>query len=140
VRVRVVLLVVQIAALWYGTRSMGMIGAVGIVVSMTLAERIIVVWKTAAILGMKLRDLRLFAEIPKIGLLAAACGVPTYLLRQTLLSQPPLVILIVCGAVFGTLLAGGFWKFGILEDDERQIVQRHARQAMLRFMPAAPRP
>jgi hypothetical protein len=134
VRVRAVIIGAQIITLWFAIHRLGPIGAIVTLVGMSILERSIVARRTAQILGMRRADLRLFAGILKIGLLAAGCAVLTYLLRNLIGGAHPFAVLALCGPAFGLLFVAGLFLFGLLEAEERELIHRQ----VARFRHAGP--
>jgi len=124
VRVRIAILCLQVAALWFATRAIGMKGAILVVVLSAFLERAIVVQRLAGVLGMRLKDVRLFAGIGKIALVSAVCAAATYLARAALAGVKPFVVLAVCGTTFALLFAGLVLLLRLLEPDEEALIRR----------------
>jgi O-antigen/teichoic acid export membrane protein len=124
VRVRLLLLCAQVALLWYAVPRLGMLAAIGALVAVSIAERAIVGWRTASVVGMRLADLPLFAGILKTGLAAAAAAVAAYAVRRGLTGAPPLTVLVSCGAAFGAVFAALVFRLKILEADEKEFLAR----------------
>jgi len=124
IRVRLVLVAIQLGILWFGTRAIGMTGAVLVLVLVGLVERLVVAWRVANILNVRPADLRLLGGIGKIGLASAAAGAAAWILRNLLASAPPLVVLAVCGTLFALVFAGLVAGCGVLEPEERDLVRR----------------
>ncbi len=124
VRIRIVLVVIQMAILALATRAIGMRGAVLVLVLVSVAERVLLGVRVASILNARLADLRLFAGIAKIGLAAALSGAITWLLRHALAAAPAFLSLAVCGSVFALLFFGLMAGLGFFEPEEREMVRR----------------
>lgn len=124
VKVRIALLCLQLATLWLFIERIGMTGAIAVMVSIGILERVLLAWRTATLLGMRLRDVRLFHGIAALALTAGLCAIATYGVRHTLTGAKPIVILIICSAFFGALFAALTLVLRLLEPDEVELVRR----------------
>ena len=123
-RARVVLLALLVAALWYGTSRFGMIGAIATAIGVSLIERIVSLVKAGQILQIKRGDIRLFNDVGKVAVSAAAAGVITALVRASISGASPLVILVVCGVAFSIVYCAGIMSSDVLTSDERETISR----------------
>ncbi len=124
VRVRIAILCLQVVALWFATRAIGMKGAILVVVLSAVLERAIVVRRLAGVLGMRLKDVRLFKGIGKIALVSAGCAGATLVVRAALSGVKPFVVLAVCGTSFALLFIGLALLLRLLEPDEEELIRR----------------
>ncbi len=124
VRVRIVLVVIQMTILALATREIGMTGAVAVLVLVSVAERILLGVRVAAILNARFADLRLLSGIAQIGLVAGLSAAATWLLRHALAGVPAFVLLAICGSVFALLFLGLMAGLGFFEPEERDLVRR----------------
>jgi len=124
IRLRVVLCVLLIAALWFGTTRFGLMGAISAVVLVSVIERIVMAVLFGRILGVSRKDLVLLKDVGKLALAAAASGLITEGVRFLLRDAKPLVILIVCGIVFSVIYLGGILLAGVVTPEENDLVRR----------------
>ncbi|HVX65768.1 MAG TPA: oligosaccharide flippase family protein [Bryobacteraceae bacterium] len=123
VQVRIALVALQCIVLWLAVRSIGLTGAVSVVVIVAALERLIVTLRVASILHVRLADLRLFGGIVRIGLVSAAAGLAAWLLRAALGGTPPVLLLALCSAVFALVFLGLMVAFGLFEPEERELLR-----------------
>lgn len=127
-RMRAVLLGGLFAALWFGTRRVGLVGVISLVVLTNLLERIVVAARCAKALGMTRAEVPLFKDVGKLACAAACAGAATALVRAFVAATlPPFFVLAVCGVVFTIVYLAGVWLFGIVSADEREIAGRALR-------------
>ena len=124
IRLRVVLCVLLIAALWFGTTRFGLMGAISAVVLVSVIERIVMAVLFGRILGVSRKDLVLLKDVGKLAFAAAASGLITEGVRFLLRDAKPLVILIVCGIVFSVIYLGGILLAGVVTPEENDLVRR----------------
>jgi O-antigen/teichoic acid export membrane protein len=124
IRLRVVLCVLLIAGLWFGTTRFGMVGAISAVVLVGVIERIVMAVRFGRVLGVSRKDLVLLKDIGKLAIAAAAAGLVAEGVRFLLRDAKPLVILIVCGMVFSLVYLCAVLLAGILTPEEKDLVQR----------------
>lgn len=129
VRVRFALLMVLVAALQLGVDRFGMPGAVGMVLAVTIAERVIISWKSTRILGMNSAHLRLFRGTLTSGIAAALAVVPAYALRVALAGSLPVVVLLACGTLYVLAYVGTLFALRFVEPEERQMLRSLAGKA-----------
>jgi O-antigen/teichoic acid export membrane protein len=123
VRVRAVLLAILVALLFAISTRFGMAGAIGAVLAVTAVERTLICWKSARILEMKPADWRQFSGTLTTGISAAAAAAPALLVRHFVVAHyPPLVTLLLCGAVYVAAYAGVLVAFGFIEADEKAMI------------------
>jgi O-antigen/teichoic acid export membrane protein len=119
-RVRAVLLGGLFVALWFGTRRVGLIGVISLVVLTNLLERIVVAVRCGKALGMTWGQLALFRDVGKLACAAACAALATALVRAFVVeAMPPFFVLAICGVVFACVYLAGVWLFGILSPEER---------------------
>lgn len=127
-RVRAVLLGALFVALWFGTRRVGLVGVISLVVLTNLLERIVVAFRCGKALGMRWSELALFKDVGKLACAAACAGVAAAVVRALVLAtMPPFFVLAICGVVFAIVYLAGVWLFGIMSTDEREGASRALR-------------
>jgi O-antigen/teichoic acid export membrane protein len=77
-KLRLVLIPLMIAALWFGINYLDLRGIIAIVVVTTIAERLITMVRAAQVLKVKKEDSYLLRNIGKTAVAAAAAGAVTY--------------------------------------------------------------
>ena len=123
-RLRIVTLLLLAAGLWWGTARYGMLGAVTVVVGITLLEYAIVVHRVARILRPSFADLPLLFDVGKLAAAAAIAGLCAAILRAVLPSFPPWLLLAVTAPVFAVVYLGGVFLMGVPDEDERSAIRR----------------
>lgn len=123
-RLRLVLYPLSAVALWLATGRFGLIGAISVVVGVSLLERAIIFVRLGRLLGVTRADVPLLAGTAKIALAAAAAGAATALVRLAVAGDRPFTILAVCGVVFAVVYAGAIVALGVLTREERAIIAR----------------
>ena len=124
-KVRSVSVVVLFIALWFGTRYFGIVGAISIMVSVTLIDRLIETRKAWRIIGVTWRDIVLLKDVGKIALAAVAAGVVAAGAHSLVPGLKPFFVLLVCGLVFAPTYIACMWLFGVVTLDERNFILRH---------------
>ncbi len=135
--VRVLLLALLGVALWYGTKPFGMVGAVSIVILVSVIERIIVSVRVGCLLGLTRRDFVLLMDVVKLLIAVALASCVTVLTRRLVSGLSPLFVLTVCGTVFSVCYALALLLLGVLTSQERTIIRQ--RIGMLRRSLFGPR-
>ena len=124
IRLRVVLGILLVAGLYFGTSLFGAGGAITAVVLISAAERIVTAIRFGRILGVSRKDIVLLRDIGKLAIASAVSGVVAEGVRLLLRGSKPLVILMVCGFVFGAIYLGAVLLAGVPTREEKDIVQR----------------
>ncbi|MEO8435275.1 MAG: oligosaccharide flippase family protein [Pyrinomonadaceae bacterium] len=124
-KVRAVTVVVLFVALWFTTGYFGMVGAISIMVTVTLIDRLIETGKAWRIIGVTPRDIVLLKDVGKIGLAALLAGVAAAGARSLVLGLKPFFVLLLCGVVFAPIYIACTWLFGVVTLDERDFLLRH---------------
>jgi hypothetical protein len=120
---RIVLLGVLLAGLTWGIRELGMIGAVSVVIALSLIERFVIATKVARVLEFKRQDLRMLRDLIPIAVAAATAALPALALRWLLVGRPAAVTVLSCGALFGLTYIALVYRFRILDAEERAMVR-----------------
>jgi O-antigen/teichoic acid export membrane protein len=123
-KLRIVVLAVTVVALALGTKTLGMLGVVTLVVVLQYVAAIISAWKLAQVMGVTRHELRLFAGVGRTAVAAVLAGVPCLLIRLTLSGTSPLMVLAICIAVYVGAYAALVVALGALSLDERATVTR----------------
>jgi O-antigen/teichoic acid export membrane protein len=127
-RLRAVLFVAMLAALWFGTPRLGLVGVITLVVCFNFVERVVTLAKAARIVGVRARDLVLLKDVGKLAAAATIAGASAWLVRALLSGQRPFVILVACGSVFTCVYVLAILALRIVTPDERaSLTSRLAR-------------
>ncbi len=135
VRVRIFLVCLQFLILLFATRTIGMTGAILVVVAVGALERVVLGWRCASILHARLADLRLLAGIAKVGMAAVGAGALAYVLRVLMSGYRPLPVLAACGGLFAAAFVAITLAFRLLDPDEEAMVRNQllrVRQVLVR--------
>lgn len=122
-RVRVVLLLAFVFAVWFGVNSYGLVGAITAAVCVNAVERFVVAHKMARVLGVGRGDWALLKDLLKIGAAAAVASVAAFAARALLEDGRPFVVLTVCGALFSVAYLAAIFLTGLLTLDERRQIR-----------------
>lgn len=122
IRVRIVLVLVVILFLWFGTSHFGLVGAVGAVVAVNLAERIVMGIRFGRVMGVTRHDASLLEGVARIALAAAGAALVASFIRAQMLGARSLAILLVCGVVFTVIYAAGILLLKIPSREEKRAV------------------
>lgn len=132
-RARAVLLAGLFAALWFGTRRVGLVGVISLVVLTNLLERVVVAVRCGKALGMTWGQFALFKDVGKLACAAVVAAVLTALVRALVVGAlPPFFVLALCGMVFVAAYLACVWLFKILSPDERDGALRALRTVQRR--------
>jgi O-antigen/teichoic acid export membrane protein len=123
-KLRVVFFVLLLAALWWSIPRFGMIGAISSVVILGVADRAIQTWIFGRALHFGRRHLPQLADTAKLALSAAAAALLTLGVRLLMAGSRPILVLLVCGAVFTPAYVLAVKLFGVVEPDEMQFLLR----------------
>jgi hypothetical protein len=118
----------MLAALWFGTPRLGLVGVITLVVCFNFVERVIALAKAARIVGVRARDLVLLKDVGKLAGAATIAGVSAWIVRALLAGQRPFVVLVACGSIFTCVYALAILALRIVTPDERaSLTSRLAR-------------
>lgn len=133
-KVRALTIVVLFVALWFGTRYFGIVGAISIMVSVTLIDRVIEIGKAWRIIGVTRRDIVLLKDVGKIALAALTAGVASAGVHSLVLGLKPFFVLLICGAVFAPIYLACTSLFGVVTLDERNFILSHLATVQRRML------
>ncbi len=131
IRVRAVLVIAVMILLWFGTAHFGLTGAIGAVVIVNLAERIVMGIRFCRVMGVSRHDILLVKDLSKLAVAAAGAALVTAVIRANMLRARPLLVLLVCGAAFMAIYLPGIFLLKIPSHDEKRIVV----DRLLRILP-----
>ena len=124
-RLRALLLVVMLCALWFGTARLGLVGVITLVVFINFVERIITLGKAARIVGVRAQDIGLLKDVGKLACAAAVAALITWVVRAFVVNLPPFFVLAICGSVFACVYAAAVWLLKVVTLDEREALTRN---------------
>ena len=149
---RIFILVVLVAAFYFGIHYFGLSGMIGIVVVVSVIEKLIAETVIVRKLGAGRKDLPLLKNVGKAAIASAIAGIGTYLvysnardyifhygerLASALFAAPKLSVtdfigggltLFVSGVVFAAIYLAGAFYFNIIEDGEKELIMSVARR------------
>ncbi|HEX7956088.1 MAG TPA: oligosaccharide flippase family protein [Pyrinomonadaceae bacterium] len=131
-KIRVLMLFVLAAGLWFGVARFGLVGAVGAVVLTGVVERLALLAKFARVLEVTRRDLPYFKDVAKIALAAAAAAAVAALVRALLPGVRPFFVLAACGASFGAAYLAAIVVLKVVTEDEFGAVRARAARLQRR--------
>lgn len=117
--VRVVLIALLVLGLYFGIAHLGMMGAIGAVVAVTIAERLIHIGKVFRVLRPKRQDLAQAMDILKLGVAAGLAAVPTAAVRFASGGLKPFWTLALCAPVFAVSYGAAVYGLRILAPEEK---------------------
>lgn len=123
-RLRLGLIVALLAALWFASARLGLVGIISVVVLASITERAATMIRMGRIVGVTRRDYVLIKDVWKMAMASTASGLLAFAARMYLVGARPIVVLVVCGAVFSAAYVSLFLISGILTRDEWEIVRR----------------
>ena len=123
-RLKIAFFVALLAALWWATPRYGMIGAISAVMIIGVADRAVQTWIFGRVLRFGRRHLPLLGASAKLALSAAGAAALTAVVRLPMVGSRPVLVLLVCGAVFTLAYVGLVKLFGVVEPDEMQFLKR----------------
>ena len=123
-KLRGVLLVLFVLGLWLVLGRYGLIGAITVMVSVNVIDRLVIARKVKNILGVTRRDLYLLKDVGKIALASVIAAVVTIATRAFVVGAKPLVMLIICGLAFSLTYLLVVLLLGIVSQEERGAIAR----------------
>jgi O-antigen/teichoic acid export membrane protein len=129
-KVRAATIVVLFAALWLATSRFGLVGAITVMVSATVADRLVEALKAWSIVGVTRRDIGLLKDVGKIALAAAAAGGAAAAVRLLMAGARPFFVLAACGLVFGAAYVALVWLLRVPTAGEREALRAKAEGAL----------
>jgi len=124
-KLRCVLLVLFATSLWFGIRFFSLVGAVSVMVSVNVIDRLVTARKVKRILGVTRRDLVLLKDVGKIALASVAAAGVAALVRSVALGAKPIVVLMVAGFAFAVTYLLALLLLGVPTPEERGSFQHH---------------
>ena len=136
VKLQIVLSVVNVFALRFGISQFGLAGAISVVVGMNFVVRILLAARFTKVIGAKLRDVVLLKDVGKVALASAVSAFSCLFARSfmTASGASPLMVLVVCFAVFAVIYLVSVLLLGVASSDERDKVRRGVVRLKLSFV------
>ena len=122
VRLQIVTSIVNVCALWFCISRFGLLGAVSVVVGISIVGRVAMAIRFGRVLGARPRDARLLKDVGKVAIASVAAGVLCFFARSLIMSSypRPLFVLAGCFIVFATVYAGAILTLGVATNEERE--------------------
>ncbi len=133
IRIRLVLFVVLVVALWFGVKRFGGVGAISVVVLLTLAERATMAVLLGRMVGVKRSDAYLLKDVLKIALATATAALATTFARSFMLEWKPFFTLAACGVLFLLTYVAAMLALGVPSLQEKDLARRLLTGARTRF-------
>lgn len=127
-KIRSVMIVFMVAFGLWSIPYFGMAGAMAAFVLTAAIERVLFFRISMKILQMQRRDWKKLAELLKFVAAAGIAALVTAIFRMALSGLRPQLILLLGMAVFGIIYLGLVLAFGLLVDDEKQLINRSTRR------------
>ena len=127
---RAVLVSILFTVLTTSLERIGLLGAVSLVVAISLAERIAIILKTTRVLGFGREDARELARLGSIAAISGVAAAAAFGVRWLMIAQKPLIVLAVTAMAFWTVYAALLWRTGSLQPDERELANRYWNRAL----------
>jgi O-antigen/teichoic acid export membrane protein len=122
-KVRAVTIVVLFTALLFGTKYFGLVGAISVMVGVSIVDRLVEAMKAWRIVNVTWRDISLIKDVGKVAVAALAAGSLTAVVRVFVMGQRPFLLLVVCGVAFGCFYASFIWLLGVPSVEEREAIR-----------------
>ena len=124
-KLRLLLFAVLVVGLWFAVGTFGLLGAIVVVVSVSLFEHLVVTYRSARIIGVERSDLRLLIDVGKLGLASIVGAAGALATRAFVLDLKPFYVLVFTGIVFLILYAAVLLLLRVPNDVERaQVMKR----------------
>jgi O-antigen/teichoic acid export membrane protein len=132
VRIRVGLLAVLVIGLWTVTAHHWLLGAIVVMVGVTVVDRLAMSLILARALEMSVRDLALFRDVLRLAVAAGLAGVAAAGVRILVADAGPLAVLAAAGAALVAVDVAAAWALGIPTAPERHAIRRYALALLFR--------
>jgi O-antigen/teichoic acid export membrane protein len=133
IRIRIVSLAIQVAVSLLAMPVFGMIGALIGVLAGFAFERAVSMQAVLRLLKFRWSDMRGVAGIGGFAVASAAAGGAAQAALWLLSSQPPIVRLLVCGALFSIVYCAAVLYLNLLEEEEIGLLKRYSHQLLKRI-------
>lgn len=125
-KVRAAMFFVLIAGLWFGVARFGLLGAVGTVVLIGIAERLALLAKFGRVLEVSRRDLPLLRDVGKVAVASITAAAAAAVVRAFMPGIKPFFVLAACGVAFGLAYVGALLLLKVVTEDELEAVRERA--------------
>jgi O-antigen/teichoic acid export membrane protein len=122
-RLRLVMFVPMVIALWLATAHFGLMGAVSVMVLTMATERAITLARVCSFLGVRWSDIRLLKDVGKIAVAAALAGGAAEAMRALLITAKPFWVLAGGGTVFALGYAAAVLAFRVVTPEEKALIR-----------------
>lgn len=136
-KMRTVVFLTMLLALWLCTGRLGPIAAITIAVASNFIERGTTALYYGRAIGMRWRDLAAYRDTAKIAAATAVGGIVAAVVRQAILGSKPIVVLLSCGVAFLVSYLVSLVLLRVPNSEEWLLVQRYT--AFLPFVPSSPK-
>ncbi len=126
-KMHLVLFPVMVASLWFATKWLGLIGAVWVVVLISLAGRFIMAVRMGRVIGVRRSDIGLIKALVPVAIAAAGAAAVSLLVRNALTGIKPLFSLAICAACYGVAYFLLILIMKVPDQDEVEFVRRRLR-------------
>lgn len=130
---------INFVALYAGVKLAGLIGVVTVAVSVHLLDMVICVMAICVRLGVKREDLKQLAPVIRTVAAVVVATMAAYPVKSLLGSGGSIVIMAVCGAVFGIVYVVAALALGSLTPEEKRGLYRRLRNLSQRVLAGAGR-
>lgn len=118
------LLPVTVASLYIGIRTGGLIGVAISTVFVRVLEKAITTYHLGKKTGLRLHDLWQLAPAIRTVISALIASLLTWILKESVESLPPIIILAVCTSGFSVVFLLCAWLMGAITDEEKIGIRR----------------
>ena len=123
-KVRAVLAVILFTGLIWATGRFGLLGAISVVVAVSMTERMVVGFKVTRILELTASDWVLVKDVGWVLLAAVAAALVAVVTRAAMVPTSPLAMLMTTGVVFVLAYAAALTRLSILAPEELKFIDR----------------
>ena len=121
-KLRVVLLFLLVAGLWFSVKHLGLVGVISVVVSITLFEHLIVTYRSGRILGVEIGDIALLVDVGKLALAALLAAIPAAIARSVFHGLHPFYSLAGTGVIFLLTYVSVILLLRVVTTEERELL------------------
>ncbi len=118
IRIRIALFAVLCVALWLGVARFGGVGAISVVVSLSVLERSLLAVLIGRRVGVSRKDSWIARDLGKLALAAGAAALATAVFRNLVLGWKPFYILAACGIVCAIVYVSAVAAIGVATPEE----------------------
>lgn len=135
-KLRILLFIAMVAALYFGVQHLDLRGMIAIVVGVTLIERIAMTIAVGRKLAFQIEDLRLFKNVGKIAAACLIAGAPTVAVWWAAHNALAIINLAVCAIVFGAVYLIALHFLNAIPETEKQRFINLANSFIQKFRKA----